>query len=61
MHKFGKALDFDVKDLTAGEVRKEIVKKQKLFPFIKRIEKKVQWIHIDLKETNQEGIYLFNP
>jgi hypothetical protein len=60
MHKEGKALDFDVCDLDAREVREEILKNEDKFPHIKRMENNVDWIHIDLRGTGQNRIVLFN-
>ena len=59
MHRIGKALDFDVQGIVAENVRKEIVKNSFRFPFLKRMEKNVNWVHIDIKETKRKGIYLF--
>lgn len=60
-HKEGIALDFDVKGLTAEEGRQLIIKNHKLFPFIKRMEAGVNWIHIDGRETGKNEIVLFTP
>jgi len=61
-HKLGKAIDFDVKGMTAEEVRKYLIKNYKLFPEIGRIEDDVNWVHIDtIKKPNQKKIYLFKP
>ena len=59
MHRFGCAFDFDVKGMTAQEVRDYLMNHQIMFPEIKRIEDGVNWVHIDCKVTNKEGIYLF--
>lgn len=60
-HKEGIALDFDVKGLTAEEGRQLILENQKLFPFIKRMEADVNWIHIDMVNTGKKEIILFHP
>lgn len=60
-HRFGRAIDFDVKDLTADVVRKEIIKNQNsyYFKYITRMEENVNWVHIDCMNSNYKGIYLF--
>ncbi len=64
-HKSGMAWDFDVKGMTAEQVRTEIKANQdnELLKLIQRMEKKVTWVHVDigtLKE-GQQRIYLFLP
>ena len=61
LHRSGRALDFDVVGLAAQDVRAEILKNEKKFPHIKRMETGVNWVHIDLRGTGQERIMLFNP
>lgn len=62
MHRSGRGVDFDVKGMTAEEVRQYIIKNQKLFPEIGRMEAKVTWVHIDtIKKVGQTKIVLFNP
>jgi len=67
-HRYGMALDFNIEGMEVPEVRELIIKKQHLFPHIRRMEigrikngKKtpINWIHVDVKPTNKEGIYLF--
>ncbi len=62
-HRSGKAFDFDVKGMTAEEVRKFILSRQDAFPEIKRMEDGVNWCHIDTVQytKNQKGIHLFMP
>jgi hypothetical protein len=61
-HKQGKGIDFDVKGMTAKEVRDFIMKRQDQFPEITRMEDKVTWVHIDTMPRNGWlGIKLFNP
>jgi hypothetical protein len=64
-HKRGRAFDFDVKGMTAEQVRTEIKMHQddENLKLIQRMENKVTWCHVDcgtLKE-GQSRIYLFNP
>lgn len=60
-HKIGKAFDFDVKGMKAQEVRDYIVSHQKMFPEITRMEKDVNWVHVDCMPHKYKGLYLFNP
>ena len=60
-HKKGKALDFDVKGMTAQEVREYIIKNHDKYPEIKRMEKDVTWVHIDTVPHKSIPLYLFNP
>lgn len=61
-HLFGKAVDFDVKDMTAQEVRDWIVANADKFPFKIRLEDKVTWIHLDvIYEEKNSHVYLFQP
>jgi len=60
-HVLGMALDFDVKGMTAEEVRAWIVKNANLFPCKIRLEDGVTWCHLDVKETSTNPkVYLFN-
>jgi len=65
-HVMGKAVDFDVKGMTAEDVRMWIKKNEKLFPYKIRLEhimngKPVNWVHIDvLWNKKNNHIYLFN-
>ncbi|HPG33181.1 MAG TPA: D-Ala-D-Ala carboxypeptidase family metallohydrolase [Lentimicrobium sp.] len=63
MHKQGKAVDFDVKGMTADQVRGVIrlnqVELMKLG--LTRMETGVSWVHIDLKETGLQTIKEFRP
>ena len=58
-HRFGMAVDLNVKDLEAEEVRQFILDNQDLFPHITRMEKNVDWVHLDVKPTGKREIYLF--
>lgn len=59
LHRSGGALDFDVRDFTADQVRREIIKRQDKFHYVKRLEDKVNWVHIDIKDTGRKEILLF--
>lgn len=70
-HSFGRAIDFIISDLTADEIREEIIKKHKKFPFISRMELGTSWIHVDCQNSQfwrnrkkfkncfRNGIFLF--
>lgn len=61
-HRIGRGIDFDVKGMTAKEVRDFIMKRQDQFPEIGRMEDDVTWVHIDtIRKKNHKGIYLFKP
>lgn len=47
-HCLGEGVDFDAKGLTAEEARKKINEKQGLLPYPIRLEKDVNWVHIDV-------------
>lgn len=65
-HMFGKAVDFDVKGMTACEVREWIVANANLFPYQIRLErnlkgKPISWIHMDvIQDESKPKIYLFD-
>jgi len=63
MHRLGKAVDFDVKGMSAEQVRGVIRMNQvELMRLgLTRIEAGVNWVHIDLKETGLNHIYEFKP
>lgn len=62
-HCLGKAVDFNVKNHTVKDVYKVILENPKAFPYIKRIEninKTPTWVHIDIANTENENIIIFN-
>lgn len=65
-HVIGIAVDFDVKGMTAVEVRKWIIDNAEIFPCKIRLErsingKLINWVHLDIKhyEENPKA-YLFD-
>lgn len=60
-HKFGRALDFDIKGIPAKEVRGKILANQDKFPLITAMEDNISWVHIDCRWTGRTGIKIFNP
>ncbi len=61
-HTLGKAIDFDVKGMTAQEVRMWLVDNGNKLPHKIRVEKKVNWVHLDTAcdWDMEEEVYLFN-
>lgn len=59
-HCFGQAADFDVKGLTAEEVRQWLIFNSDSLPYPIRLEAGVNWVHLDVRDTG-EKVYLFNP
>lgn len=52
-HMFGKAMDFDVKDMSVKEVHEWLVENADLFPYQIRVErnmkgKLINWLHCDI-------------
>ena len=47
-HVFGQALDFDVKGMTADEVRDHLQDMADRLPFPIRLERNVSWVHLDV-------------
>lgn len=63
-HYTFQAIDFNVKGWNSNDVYKEILKYQKKFKHIKRMENKEYtptWTHIDNKDVGKKEIYIFNP
>lgn len=60
-HRFGRALDMIIKDVSAKDARKAIMSNQNHFPYITAIEDGVSWLHIDCRAIVGSGIYLFKP
>lgn len=60
-HKFGRAVDMLIKDVSAEEARSTIMANQEQFKHIKVMEALVPWLHIDCRCTKENGIVLINP
>ena len=61
-HFKGKALDFDVKGMTAEQVRKWLHDNQEDAPVRFRVEKGVNWVHVDvMPHKASDKAYFFNP
>jgi hypothetical protein len=62
MHAWWRAFDFHIVGVDVEEVRQYIIKhRDKLFPNIKAIEDKVNWIHVDSRFLKQDELLVFNP
>jgi len=61
MHRLARAYDIVSPKMTAEEMRLKILECNKLFPYIRRMEADVTWLHIDNANINHDGIYLFKP
>jgi hypothetical protein len=47
-HTLGKGFDFEVQGLLAEEVRQWIIKNQNWWPYPIRLERGVNWVHLDM-------------
>lgn len=58
-HMQGEAVDFDVKGMTAEEVRNWIERNQIVLPHAIRIESGVNWVHVDVRTDGGQKITYF--
>ena len=58
-HSLGKACDFDVKGMSAKEVRDYIVRHADELPYPISLEDDVTWVHLDMRFLNNKKVYLF--
>lgn len=60
-HTFGRAADIIFNDITAEEVRKDILRESEMveFRYINSFEEGTSWLHIDIRNTNR--IKTFKP
>jgi hypothetical protein len=59
-HVLGKAVDFDVAELEAEEIRLWIAKNKNIWPYPIRLEKNVNWVHLDVLDMNiGQKVYFF--
>lgn len=54
-HMQGTGIDFDVKGMSAHEVREWIKKNQILLPYPIRLEDGVTWVHLDMRTDGSKG------
>ena len=60
-HFLGKADDFDVKTMSAGEVRLWLLQHPDRIPYPIRLEKNIKWVHMDSEDNfTGEKVHLFN-
>jgi hypothetical protein len=60
-HCLGKGADFDVQGLTAEEVRLWIITHKNWWPYYIRLERDVNWVHLDVFDLGvEEKVYLFS-
>jgi hypothetical protein len=59
-HCLGKGADFTVQGLLAEEVRLWIVAKANWWPYHIRLEKGVSWVHLDVFDSSEQKVYLFD-
>ena len=59
-HILGKAFDFDVQGMTAGEVRLWLAYNKDKLPYHIRLENYVNWVHMDVEDTGHP-VYIFEP
>lgn len=60
-HLMGKAVDFDVKGMAAEEVRQWLKRNQILLPYPIRLERNVNWVHLDTRcPIDADKITFFN-
>ena len=59
-HNNGQGIDFDVKGMTAEQVRQWLKDNKADIPFNIRVEDDVSWVHIDVRNTGQK-LYFFKP
>lgn len=61
-HNMGRAIDFDVKGMSAEQVRKWMGSNYKNFPEPNIwVEIGTNWVHFDVRYSDKSGIYLFQP
>jgi hypothetical protein len=59
-HILGRAFDFDVDGMTAGEVRVWLATHKNQLPYNIRLENHIDWVHLDTEDTGVK-VYIFNP
>lgn len=57
-HPQGQACDFHIRSMNTAEALKWIEQHEKELPYPIRLEKYVDWVHLDVRDTGQK-IYLF--
>lgn len=61
-HRFGRALDFDIKGISAEEVREQLIKyRDNKFKDLTGLEMSVRWVHIDVRASLDGKLLMFAP
>jgi len=58
-HSIGKAIDCVFSDYDSEDIRTFIKNNPDKFPYIRRLEGGVSWLHVDVKETGRDTIVEF--
>jgi hypothetical protein len=58
-HMTGQAADFDVKGMTAAQVREWIQSNDIKLPYPVRLEKNVSWVHLDTRDLGNDKVTQF--
>lgn len=58
-HMLGKAVDFDVKGMSAEQARQAIIKAQVLLPYPIRMESGISWVHLDVYDGGSGKAIIF--
>jgi len=64
MHKYGRAIDSKMEDMSAEEIRQDIFNNQDAdrYKYITRVEMKVSWLHLDTSNVDiSKGIIKIFP
>ena len=59
-HILGRAFDFDVKGMTADDVRVWLALNKEKLPYPIRLERDTVWCHLDTEQVGDIKVYLFN-
>ncbi len=54
-HYYGRAIDFTVEGMSAQEVRQYIKDNKVKYPMVRRMEKDVDWVHVDCANWGDDG------
>lgn len=65
-HRFGRAIDFNIKGITPNDIRKEILSNSKEFmsmglTVLEHEKYAPTWVHADIRTTNKSEIFIVKP
>lgn len=61
-HNHGRAIDFTVKGITSEQVRQDIIDGKIELPHPDVwLEDDVAWVHMDIRDSDKKGVYVFQP